>query len=83
MKKMINREFELVKLDSLQEQAFWEDLSTYKEVEDLVSGEVENLWYEVENIDDDFIRSIMIDVLEEIEINDKVEVLCDLLEIND
>lgn len=83
MKKMINREFELFKLDGLQELAIMEDLSTYEEVEDLVSSEVESLWHEAENIDDDFMRSIIIEVLEEIEVNDKVELLCSLLEIND
>ena len=83
MNKIINREFELFKLDELQELAIEENVSTFDEVKDLVYNEIENLEYELENVHDDFLQTIMYDVLQEINVNNIAVTLCELLEIND
>lgn len=83
MNKIINREFELFKLDELQELAIEENVSTFDEVKDLVYNEIENLEYELEKIHDDFLQTIMYDVLQELNVNNIAVTLCELLEIND
>lgn len=83
MNKIINKEFELFKLDELQELAIEENVSTYEEMTDLVYDEVENLEYELEKIHDDFLQTIIYDVLQELNVNNISETLCELLEIND
>lgn len=82
MNKIINREFELFKMDELQELAIEENVSTFDEVEDLVNDEIENLEYELEKIHDDFLQTIMYDVLQELNVNNIAVTLCELLEIN-
>ena len=83
MNKIINREFELFKLDELQELAIQENVTTFDEVKDLVYNEIENLEYELEKIHDDFLQTIMYDVLQELNVNNIAVTLCELLEIND
>ena len=82
MNKIINQEFELFKMDELQELAIEENVSTFDEVEDLVNDEIEYLEYELEKIHDDFLQTIMYDVLQELNVNNIVVTLCELLEIN-
>jgi len=82
MNKIINREFELFKMDELQELAIEENVSTFDEVEDLVNDEIEYLEYELEKIHDDFLQTIMYDVLQELNVNNIAVTLCELLEIN-
>ena len=82
MNKIINREFELFKMDELQELAIQENVSTFDEVEDLVNDEIEYLEYELEKIHDDFLQTIMYDVLQELNVNNIAVTLCELLEIN-
>ena len=82
MNKIINREFELFKMDELQELAIQENVSTFDEVEDLVNDEIEYLEYELEKIHDDFLQTIMYDVLQELNVNNITVTLCELLEIN-
>lgn len=81
MNKIINREFELFKMDELQELAIQENVSTFDEVKDLVYDEIENLEYELENVHDDFLQTIMCDVLQEINVSNIAVTLCELLEI--
>ena len=81
MNKIINREFELFKLDELQELAIEENVSTFDGVKDLVYNEIENLEYELENVHDNLLQNIMYDVLEEINVNNIAVKLCELLEI--
>ena len=81
MNKIINREFELFKLDELQELAIQENVSTFDEVKDLVYNEIENLEYELENVHDDFLQTIMYDVLQELNVGNIAVTLCELLEI--
>ena len=82
MNKIINREFELFKMDELQELAIEENVSTFDEVEDLINDEIEYLEYELEKIHDDFLQTIMYDVLQELNVNNIAVTLCELLEIN-
>lgn len=82
MNKIINQEFELFKMDELQELAIEENVSTFDEVEDLVNNEIEYLEYELEKIHDDFLQTIMYDVLQELNVNNIAVTLCELLEIN-
>lgn len=82
MNKIINQEFELFKMDELQELAIEENVSTFDEVEDLVNDEIEYLEYELEKIHDDFLQTIMYDVLQELNVNNIAVTLCELLEIN-
>ena len=83
MNKIINREFELFKLDELQELAIQENVSTLDGVKDLVYNEIESLEYELENVHDNLLQNIMYDVLQEINVNNIAVTLCELLEIND
>ena len=83
MNKIINREFELFKLDELQELAIQENVSTFDEVKDLVYDEIESLEYELENVHDNLLQNIMYDVLQEINVNNIAVTLCELLEINE
>lgn len=82
MNKIINQEFELFKMDELQELAIEENVSTFDEVEDLINDEIEYLEYELEKIHDDFLQTIMYDVLQELNVNNIAVTLCELLEIN-
>lgn len=81
MNKIINQEFELFKMDELQELAIEENVSTFDEVKDLVDNEIENLEYELEKIHDDFLQTIMYDVLQELNVSNISVTLCELLEI--
>lgn len=81
MNKIINREFELFKLDELQELAIQENVSTFDEMKDLVFNEIENLEYELEKIHDDFLQTIMYDVLGELNVGNISVTLCELLDI--